>query len=67
VMSVSITELMWQAKTWEEIQTGSGKSEVGRFSTQPLLNTQWYIGYVALPKASTRCKLFLETCLRILL
>ena len=67
IMSVSITELIWQAKTWEEIQTGSGKSEVGRVSTQPLLNTQWDIGYVALTKASTRCQPSLETWMRLLL
>ena len=38
--------------------------KVGRFSTQPLLNTQWDIGYVALPKASTRCQPPLETLMR---
>ena len=57
MMYVSITELMWLAKTCVEIQTGSGESEVDRFSTQPLLNTQWDIGYVA----STRCQPSLET------
>ena len=67
MVSVSITELIWQAKTREEIQTWSGKSEVGRFSTQPLLNTQWDISYVALPKTSTRCQPSLETWMRLLL
>ena len=33
-MSVSITGLIWQAKTREEIKTGSEKSEVGMYSTQ---------------------------------
>ena len=66
-MSVSKTELIWQAETWEKIQPGGGKSEVGRFSTQPLLKLQWDIGHVALPKASTRCQPSLETCLMLLL
>ena len=65
MMSVSITKLIFQAKTWEEIQTGSGKSEVGRFSTQPLLNTQWDMDKVALPMA--RCHSSSETWMRILL
>ena len=53
-MSVSITEL---------------KQEVGNlrfvvFFNSPL-NTQWDIGYVALPKASTRCQPYLERCFRL--
>ena len=65
--SVSITELIWQADTWEEIQTGSEKSEVGRFSTQTLLNSQWGMEEVALHRASTRCQMSLETWMRLLL
>ena len=47
MMSVSLTELIRQAKTREKIQPGSGKSEVGRF---------------ALSNASTRSQQSLETC-----
>ena len=46
---------------------GSGKSEVGRFSTRWLLKIQWDIGHIALPNASTRCQQSLEPCLVLLL
>ena len=67
MMFVSITELIWQAKTWQKFQTGSGKSEVGRFSTHSLLNIQWDFGQLALTKASTRCQKSLEAFLMLLL
>jgi hypothetical protein len=51
----------------KNIQTGSGKSEVCSFWTQPLSNSQWDMGYFALPKASTRCQPSLEHCFRLLL
>jgi hypothetical protein len=66
-MSVSITELFWQAKIWDKIHPGSGKSEVCSFSILGLSNTQCIWGYIALPKASTRCQQSLEPCLMLLL
>ena len=67
MMSVSRTELIWQAETWEKIQPGSGKSEVCSFLTLGLSNTQWLWGHIAQPNASIRCQPSLEPCLMLLL
>jgi hypothetical protein len=65
-MPVSITELIWR-KPEKKIQPGTGKSDVGCFSTHSLLMIQWDIGHVALPMASTRCQQSLELGLMLLL
>jgi hypothetical protein len=66
MMSVSITELIWQAKSWGEIKTGSEKSELGMYSPQFTMTPPWDINDVALPRGSTRCQPSIEIWMRLL-
>ena len=61
VCEYNITHMADKNLSFSHFQTGSEKSEVGRFSTQALLNSQWDMNEVALPRASTRCQPSLET------
>ena len=62
MMSVSITELIWQAKSWVEIKTGSlsRKSELCMYSSEYPMKSPWDMNDVALPRGSTRCQPSIE-------
>ena len=65
-MSVSITELIWQAKSWGEIITGSEKSELCIYSPESPMKSPSDINDVALPMGSTRCQPSIEIIMRLL-
>jgi hypothetical protein len=55
-MSVSITELIWQAN----FQRGSGNSRAGRISSYRLSTSKRDMDLIPLPTPSTRCQQSVE-------